>query len=319
MERTSKIYVAGHTGLLGSALMKQLKMQHYSNIVTKKPEELDLRNQQAVNTFFEKHKPEYVFLVAARVGGIRDYIDKPAEFMYENLAIQTNVMHAAYQAGVKKLIFFASACIYSEQCAQPIKEKDLCAHPLDTESEYYALPKLAGIKMCQAYNKQYGTNFISTIPVNLYGSYTIATAQGVIPSLVRRFADAAQNGTRSVSVWGSGQQRREMLHVDDMASASIFLMNTYRGNQPVNVGCGIDFSIKDVAEMIAEIVGYKGKIIYDTTQPEGAQQKLLDVSLLTKLGWKHKISLIDGLQEVVHALYHYHASQPTKEVEPVIL
>ncbi len=299
MNRSDRIYVAGHEGFLGSSLITLLQQEGYSNLLFRSFKELDLTNQNAVNLFFETEKPDYVFLTAARAGGIAEYTSLPAQFMYDNLMIQNNVMHAAHLFSVKKLLFYATACLYSDRSSQPISESQLMEFPLDEASQFYALPKLAGLKLCESYYQQYGSNFISCIPVNLFGSSMIEAGQGVVPSLIRKFFDAVETDKKEVVVWGSGNQRREILHVDDLVSASIFLMQNYDDVSPINVGSGEDFSIKTIAETIAEHLQFSGDILYDCSKPEGAQQKLLDSSKLYALGWKPEKNMIDRLCETI--------------------
>ncbi len=316
VNRLDRIYVAGHEGFLGSSLIALLQQQGYSNIIFRSFKELDLTNQQAVNLFFKMEKPDYVFLTAARAGGIAEYTSLPAQFMYDNLMIQNNVMHAAYLFGVKKLLFYATACLYSDRSDQPTSEVQLMEYPLDQESQFYALPKLAGLKMCESYYKQYGSSFISCIPVNLFGASMIKAGQGVVPSLIRKFVDAVETDKKEVLVWGSGNQRRELLHVDDLASVSIFLMQKYNDMSPINVGSGEDFSIKTIAETIAEHVQFSGDILYDCSKPEGAKQKLLDSSKLCSLGWKPAKNIVERLHETIdqYICHHAHAGWEDKRM-----
>lgn len=298
MEKSSKIYVAGHRGLVGSAIVRALKKGGYANIITRTRAELDLLDQKAVTSFFEKEQPEYVFLAAAKVGGIVANRNSPADFIYENLAVETNVIHAAHEAGVKKLLFLGSSCIYPREAPQPIKEEYLLTGPLEETNRAYALAKIAGIELCQAYRKQYGDNFIAVMPTNLYGpgdNFDLTTSH-VLPALIRKFHEAKAAGSPSVSVWGSGTPRREFLHVDDLASACVFLMESYDENDIVNIGTGEDLPIKELAERIGRTVGYEGTIDWDTSKPDGTPRKLLDVSRLHALGWHHSIPLEDGLR-----------------------
>lgn len=299
MHKDSKIYIAGYPGLMGLALEQELKKQGFVHLLTPTFEQIDLRDRHAVLAYFAEHQPEYIFLTAARVGGITDYIDFPVDFMQDNLNIVSNALYAAHQFNVKKLLYFSSACVYSHESAQPIAEEQLGFFGLDQESEYYALPKLAGIRLCQAYQKQYGSNFISCIPVNLYGEHTITTGNGVGIALIRRLCDAVVAQDATFDVWGSGNQRREFLYVGDAAIAAIFLMQNYSGFEPLNLGSGIDYSIGELAFTIARIVGFTGKIRFDLTRPEGAQQKLLDSSKLFELGFKPQMSLEAGIVQVV--------------------
>ena len=299
MQKESKIYVAGHRGLVGSAIVRALRDQGYDNLVLKTRQELDLLDQTAVKNFFEKEKPEYVFLAAAKVGGIMANKAHPADFIYSNLTIQTNIIHNAYVQGVKKLLFLGSSCIYPKLCPQPIKEEYLLTSELEPTNKAYALAKIAGIYMCQSYNEQYGTNFISLMPTNLYGpndNFDLAEAH-VMPSIMRKFHEAKIKKERSVSVWGTGNAKREFLHVNDLALASVFLMNQYDNSDIINVGTGEDVTIKELAEKIKAVVGYEGEIVWDTSKPDGTPRKLLDVSKLHALGWKHSISLDDGIAE----------------------
>lgn len=298
MQKDAKIYVAGHRGLVGSAIVRNLEANGYTNILTRTREELDLLDQKAVAEFFATEKPEYVFLAAAKVGGIVANRDFSAEFIYQNLVIQNNIIHSAYESGVKKLVFLGSSCIYPKLAPQPIKEEYLLTGPLEESNDAYAISKIAGIKMCQSYNKQYGTNYISLMPTNLYGpndNFDLESSH-VLPALIRRFHEAKQNNSPSVTLWGTGSPMREFLHVDDLAEATVFLMNNYDGSEIVNVGTGEDVTIKELAELIRDTVGYKGELEWDTTKPDGTPRKLLDVSKIHNLGWKHSIELKDGIQ-----------------------
>ena len=298
MEKDSRIYVAGHNGLVGSAIYRKLQQEGYANIICRTHKELDLCNQAAVEDFFKQERPEYVFLAAAKVGGIMANNTYPAEFIYINLAIEVNVIHCAYKYGVKKLLFLGSSCIYPKHSPQPIKEEYLLTGALEPTNEPYAIAKIAGIKMCQSYNRQYGTNFISTMPTNLYGpgdNFDLETSH-VLPALIRKFHEAKLSGT-SVTLWGTGTPRREFLYVDDLADACLFLMDNYDGNEIINVGVGKDISIKELAELISDVVGYKGEIIYDTSKPDGMPVKRLDVSRINSLGWYAKTSLKEGIEK----------------------
>ena len=302
MERTGKIFVAGHRGLVGAAIHRNLLSQGFTNIVTHTRQELDLCDTQAVDSFFAEERFDYVFLAAAKVGGIKANNDFPTEFLLENLQIQNNVIPAAHKHGVKKLIFLGSSCIYPKNVdPQPIKESDLLTGPLEPTNESYAIAKIAGIKLCQALHKQYGFNAICAMPTNLYGpgDNFHPTGSHVLPALIRRTVEAKEKNLPEIVCWGSGCPRREFLHVDDLAAACIHLMDTYSGLDIVNVGCGTDISIKELAEMVAEVVGYKGKIVWDASQPDGTFRKLLDVSKLEKLGWKASIDLKQGIEETV--------------------
>lgn len=298
MEQYSKIYIAGHQGLVGSALMRSLQRNGYNNLVIRTLKELDLRNQHAVHEFFLLEQPEYVFVAAAKVGGIKANYTYPAEFIYDNIMIATNVIHAAYRVGVKKLLFLGSSCIYPKQAQQPIMEDYLLTGPLEPTNEAYAIAKIAGIKLCEFYNKQYGTQFISAMPTNLYGPYDTFDAEyaHVIPALIAKFHEAKLMNKDRVVVWGSGKQRREFLFVDDLAQALIKLMQTYNENKLINIGTGTDITIGTLAAYIKEVVGYKGAIVFDVTKPDGTDQKLLNVDRVHGLGWKAITSLYDGLK-----------------------
>lgn len=300
MDKKAKIYVAGHNGMVGSAIVRLLKTLGYTNLVLKTSKELDLRIQSEVASFFEKEKPEYVFLAAAKVGGIEANNTYRADFLYENLMIQNNVIHQSYVHGIEKLLFLASSCIYPKFAPQPIKEKYLLTGLLEPTNEPYAIAKIAGVKLCESYNRQYGCNFISVMPTNLYGpndNYDLKNSH-VLPALLRKFHEAKINGEHEVEVWGTGTPMREFLHVDDLATACLHLMDTYEGNISVNIGTGKDLSIKNLALMIKEIVGFEGDIEWNTTKPDGTPRKLLDVSLIHSLGWKHEIELVEGIPMV---------------------
>ena len=302
MEKESKIYIAGHRGMVGSAILRRLQEEGYSNFVLRTSVEMDLRNQQAVDVFFAEEKPDYVFLAAARVGGIVANNNFRGEFLYENLMIQNNIIHNAYKAGVKKLLFLGSSCIYPRLALQPLKEEYLLTGPLEYTNEPYAIAKIAGIKLCDAYRAQYGCNFISVMPTNLYGpndNYDLETSH-VLPALLRKFHEAKETHAKEVTVWGSGAPRREFLHVDDLAAACYFLMQKYNEPGLINIGVGEDISIKELAELIKDIVGFSGEIIFDSTKPDGTPRKLMDVSKLNALGWKASITLNEGIQKVYH-------------------
>ncbi|QXE90702.1 GDP-L-fucose synthase [Geomonas subterranea] len=299
MENNARIFVAGHRGLVGSALVRELEREGYGNLVLRKSSELDLRDQAATRAFFEAERPEYVFLAAAKVGGIVANDSFPAEFIYDNLMIQNNVLHSSYLAGVKKLLLLGSTCIYPKLAPQPIKEEALLTGPLEPTNEPYAIAKIAGIKMCQSYNRQYGTRFICAMPTNLYGpndNFDLTTSH-VLPALIRRFHEAKGAGAESVTIWGTGTPYREFVHVDDVAGASLFLMRHYEGWDPVNVGSGQELSIADLAQTIAAVVGFSGEIRFDTSKPDGTPRKLSDVSRIHELGWRHKIELDQGLRD----------------------
>lgn len=297
MDKGAKIYVAGHRGLAGNAILRKLQMEGYNNLVIRTRRELDLTDQRVVYLFFEEERPEYVFLAAAKVGGILANATYPGDFIRENLLIQTHVIDASYRFRVKKLLFLGSSCIYPKFAPQPMREEHLLTGPLEPTNEAYAVAKIAGIKMCQAYRRQYGFNAISAMPTNLYGpgdNFDLETSH-VIPALIRRFHEAKQMGRREVVVWGTGNPRREFLYVDDLADAALFLMRHYEEEQIINVGVGADVSIRELAELIARVVGFSGEILYDTSKPDGTPRKLLDVSRLFALGWRPKVTLEDGL------------------------
>ena len=300
MEKLSKIYIAGHRGMVGSSILRALKAKGYSNFLLKTSVELDLRNQQAVADFFAHEKPDYVFLAAAKVGGIVANNTYRADFIYENMMIQFNVIHQAYLNGVKKLLFLGSSCIYPKLAPQPLKEEYLLTGLLEPTNEPYAIAKIAGIKMCDAYREQYGCNFISVMPTNLYGpndNYDLNNSH-VLPALLRKFITAKNNVDAAVTIWGTGSPLREFLHADDLAAACLFLMETHNESGLVNIGVGEDVSILDLAKMVKQIVGFEGDIITDTTKPDGTPRKLMDVSKLTNLGWKASISLEEGINKV---------------------
>jgi GDP-L-fucose synthase len=300
MQPSSKIYVAGHRGMVGSAIVRKLKESGFSNLVLRYSSELDLRNQHAVESFFSTERPEYVFLSAARVGGIQANNTYRAEFLYDNLMIQNNVIHSAHVNGVKKLLFMGSSCIYPKLAPQPLKEEYLLTGKLEETNEPYAIAKIAGIKMCESYRRQYGSNFISVMPTNLYGpndNYNLSNSH-VLPALVRKFHEAKEQSAPHVTIWGTGKPLREFLHADDLGDACVFLMQKYDGEQHVNIGSGEEISIAGLATLIGGIVGYKGEIRYDISKPDGTPRKLLDVSYLHRLGWKHRISLEEGIRKV---------------------
>lgn len=297
MEKNAKVYIAGHRGLVGSAIVRKLQSEGFTSLVTRTSRELDLRSQAAVANFFEAEKPEYVFLAAAKVGGILANNTYPAEFIHDNLVIQNNIIHQSYRQAVKKLLFLGSSCIYPKFAPQPMKEEHLLTGILEPTNEPYAIAKIAGIKMCQSYRRQYGCNFISAMPTNLYGpndNFDLKTSH-VLPALIRKFHEAREQQQPFVEIWGSGTPRREFLHVDDLAAACLFLMQNYEGIEIVNVGVGEDISIKELALLIKEVVGYSGELKFDSSKPDGTPRKLLDVSRLHSLGWKANISLREGL------------------------
>jgi len=300
MHKDSKIYIAGHRGMVGSAIHRKLKNEGYSNILVRTSAELDLRDQGLVNEFFEKEKPEFVFLGAAKVGGIQANNVFRGEFIYNNLMIQSNVIHASHTSGVKKLLFLGSSCIYPRDCPQPIKEDYLLTGPLEPTNEPYAIAKIAGIRMCQSYRIQYGSNFISAMPTNLYGpndNYDLNNSH-VLPALIRKFHEATEGNRSSVEIWGTGSPMREFLHVDDLADACYYLMLKYDEPEIVNIGVGEDITIKDLAYLIKEIVGFGGEIVFNTDKPDGTPRKLMDVSRIHGLGWKHQIGLKEGITKV---------------------
>ena len=305
MEKNSKIYIAGETGMVGSAILRNLKKKGYNNFVFTTYTEYNLINQKTVEDFFKKERPEYVFVAAAKVGGILANNTYRAQFIYENLMIQNNIIHSAYKYGVKKLIFLGSSCIYPKNCPQPMKEEYLLTGLLETTNEPYAIAKIAGIKMCEAYRDQYGCNFISVMPTNLYGpndNFDIQTSH-VLPALIRKFHEAKVNNESSVEIWGSGKPKREFLHVDDMASACVFLMETYNEKDFIDIGCGEDISINELALLVKRIVCYNGKLKYNTSKPDGTPRKLLDVSKLFNSGWKPAISLEKGINKVYKQVF----------------
>lgn len=298
MEKDAKIYVAGHRGMVGSAIVRALEKQGYHNIITRTHKELDLLRQADVEKFFAEEKPEYVFLAAAKVGGIVANSNALADFMYENMIMEMNVIHSAWQNGVKKLEFLGSSCIYPKMAPQPISESSLLTSSLEPTNEAYALAKISGLKYCEYLNRQYGTDYISAMPTNLYGpndNYH-PTHSHVLPALIRRFHEAKENGLTEVTCWGTGEPLREFLYVDDLADACVFLMNHYSGNETVNVGTGKELTIKELTELVAKIIGYEGKINWDTSKPNGTPRKLLDVSKLKDLGWTYQTELKDGIR-----------------------
>lgn len=298
MDKNAKIYVAGHRGMVGSAIVRALRAQGYDNIITRTHHELDLTDQQAVNDFFAAEKPEYVVLAAAKVGGIEANATAPADFMYMNMMLEMNVIHAAWQTGCRKLLFLGSSCIYPRLAPQPMPESCLLTSSLEQTNEAYALAKISGLKYCEYLNRQYGTDFISVMPTNLYGpndNYH-PTHSHVMPALIRRFHEAKERGDAEVVCWGDGSPLREFLYVDDLADLCVFLLNNYSGNETVNAGTGVEITIRELAELVAETVGYKGRIVWDTTKPNGTPRKLLDVSKARRLGWTYKTDLADGLR-----------------------
>jgi GDP-L-fucose synthase len=300
MNLSDKIYIAGHNGMVGSAILRNLKSKGFHNFLLRSSKELDLRNQQDVNQFFEAEQPQYVFLAAAKVGGIQANNIYRADFIYDNLIMEANIIHAAWKYKVTKMLFLGSSCIYPKNAPQPLKEEYLLTGLLEPTNEPYAIAKIAGIKMCDAYRSQYGCNFISAMPTNLYGpndNYDLANSH-VLPALLSKFHQASINHEPTVTVWGSGTPMREFLHVDDMAEACTFLMETYEEEGCVNVGTGTDLTIAELAGMIKEITGFTGEIVFDSSKPDGTMRKLMDVSKINRLGWKHRLSLQEGIKQV---------------------
>ena len=298
MDKNAKIYIAGHRGLVGSAIVRELQKNGYTNIITKSHSELDLKSQIETEKFFSIEKPEYVFLAAAKVGGILANNIYPADFIRDNLMIETNVIDSAYKNKVKKLLFLGSSCVYPKSAPQPIKEEYLLTGELEPTNKAYALAKIAGIVMCQSYNKQYGVNFISVMPTNLYGegdNFDLENSH-VLPAMIRKFDDAKKNNAKEIVLWGTGKPKREFLYVDDLASACIFLMNNYDNSEIINIGTGEDLSILELANMVKEITEYEGNIVWDSSKPDGTPRKLLDVSKIKSLGWKHSINLKEGIK-----------------------
>lgn len=304
MDKSGKVYIAGHRGMVGSAIKRRLEKAGFTNFVTRTSKELDLRNQQAVADFFVAEKPDYVFLAAAKVGGIVANNTYRAEFIYDNIMIQNNVIHHSYLNGVKKLMFLGSSCIYPKFAEQPMREDALLTGILEPTNEPYAIAKISGIKMCDAYRAQYGCNFISAMPTNLYGpndNYDLQKSH-VLPALIRKFHTAKKENLPTVTMWGTGTPKREFLHADDLADACYYLMQTYEGEGPINVGVGHDISIKDLALLVKKIVGYEGEIVHDLTKPDGTPRKLMNVDKLTEAGWRAKITLEDGIRTVYESL-----------------
>jgi GDP-L-fucose synthase len=322
VKKNSRIYVAGHTGLVGSSIVRKLQWEGYCHLVLRSHQELDLTRQAEVEAFFKKEEPEYVFLAAAKVGGILANNTCPAEFIYENLLIETNVIHHAYTAGVKKLLFLGSSCIYPRDCPQPMREEYLLSGKLEPTNEPYAIAKIAGIKMCQSYNRQYGKRFISVMPTNLYGpgdNFDLEISH-VLPALIRKFHEAkvsdesqVTSDEKTMTIWGTGTPRREFLHVDDLADACVFLMNHYEDSEIINIGVGKDISISELGGLIKEIIGFTGTIHYDRSMPDGTPRKLLDVSKLQALGWRPKISLRQGIEMT----YRWYVEEEVHKIEKI--
>ena len=314
MEKSEKIFVAGHRGLVGSALVRKLEREGFDNLVTRDRSQLDLRNEAAVDLFFEQEKPAIVIFAAAKVGGIKANNDQPVEFLLDNIQIQNNVIRAAHNAAVRKLLFLGSSCIYPKHAPQPIPESALLTGPLEPTNEAYAIAKIAGIKLCQAFSREYGAHFISAMPTNLYGpndNFDLLSSH-VLPALLRKAHDAKTSGARELVVWGSGKPRREFLHVDDLAAACLFLLEKYDSPEIINVGCGEDVSIRELAELICDVVGFKGELAWDTTKPDGTPRKLLDVSKVHELGWRHTIPLRDGTART----YEWFLKNPPRDAKP---
>ncbi len=306
MEKNAKIYVAGHRGMVGSAIIRELEKKGYTNIITRTSKELDLRRQDQVEAFFQAEKPEYVFLAAAKVGGIMANSKHPADFMYDNMIMEMNVIHSAYENQVKKLMFLGSSCIYPRLAPQPMPESCLLTSSLEQTNEAYALAKISGLKYCEYLNKQYGTDYISVMPTNLYGpkdNYHPEHSH-VLPALIRRFHEAKENKLEEVVIWGTGTPLREFLYVDDLAEACVYLMNNYSGDETVNLGTGKEVTIKELAEIVKDVVGYEGNLTFDTTKPDGTPRKLLDVSKLEGLGWKYHTELEDGIKLAYEDFLH---------------
>lgn len=310
MNLNDKIYIAGHRGMVGSAILRQLRDKGFNNFILKTSLELDLRNQQAVADFFEKEKPDFVFLAAAKVGGIIANNTFRGDFIYENLMIQNNIIHQSYLNNVKKLMFLGSSCIYPKMAPQPLKEEYMLTGELEPTNEPYAIAKIAGIKMCDAYRDQFGCNFISVMPTNLYGpndNYDLKNSH-VLPAMLRKFITAKRNGDKAVTIWGTGSPKREFLHADDLAEACVFLMENYNEAGLVNIGVGEDISILDLAILVKKVVGFEGEILRDTTKPDGTPRKLMDVSKLSSFGWKAKTTLEEGIQKVYNEIKEFHWS-----------
>lgn len=310
MEKNSKIYIAGHNGMVGSAITRKLRESGFENLLLRGSKELDLRNQQAVSSFFETEKPDYVFLAAAKVGGIIANNTYRADFLYENLIMECNIIHSAYVSGVKKLMFLGSSCIYPKLAQQPLKEEYLLTGPLEYTNEPYAVAKIAGIKLCETYRDQYGCNFISVMPTNLYGAGDNyhPTNSHVLPAMIRRFHEAKVNGDKVVTIWGTGTPKREFLYADDLAEACLFLMKNYNEKELINVGTGDDLSIAELAGLVKKITGFEGELAFDTSKPDGTPRKLMDVTKLHQLGWKHHTSLEEGISSAYNDFTDKHTT-----------
>ncbi|MFM0222267.1 GDP-L-fucose synthase [Paraburkholderia dipogonis] len=318
MNKQARIFVAGHRGMVGSALVRRLAADGYQNVITRSRKELDLTDQAAVNRFFESEKIDVVLLAAARVGGILANATRPGEFIYENLVIETNVIHAAYRAKVERLVFFGSSCIYPKQCPQPIREEYLLTSPLEPTNDAYAIAKIAGLKLCEAYNREYNTQYVALMPTNLYGpndNYDLKSSH-VLPALLRKAHEAKLNGDATLMVWGSGTPRREFLHVDDLAAATLFVLEHNVTEGLFNVGVGEDLSIRELAECICKVVGFEGELVFDASKPDGTPRKLLDVSRLAQMGWQATIGLEDGIASTYRDFVESHAgSTPAAAIE----
>ncbi|MFH1650966.1 MAG: GDP-L-fucose synthase [Chloroflexota bacterium] len=315
MEKDAKIYVSGHEGMIGSAAVRRLQAAGFTRVLTESPGRLDVTDQKAVFDFFAGHKPDYVFLATTALGGIQANIDRPAEFIYVNLQAQSNIIHAAWKTGVKKLLFWASSCIYPRECPQPMQEEYLLTGAMEPTSEAYAIAKAAGIRMCQAYHRQYGTNFIAAVPADAYGpedDFNPETSH-FLPALLRRIHEAKVNGDGQVSVWGTGAPRREALYADDLADASIFLMDRYDRPDVINIGSGTDHTIKELTRTMCRIIGYHGKLVFDTSKPDGAPRKLLDTGKLAALGWSPHVTLEEGVQRTYSWFKEHISGQTPKE------
>ena len=317
MDKNSRIFVAGHRGMVGSALLRALQARGYWNLVTRTHAELDLTNQAAVDAFFEGEHIDAVLLAAARVGGILANATQPAQFAWDNLAIETNVIRAAYNAGVERLVFFGSSCIYPRECPQPIRETYLLTAPLEPTNEAYAIAKIAGLKLCESYNRQYGTRYVSLMPTNLYGpndNYDLKSSH-VLPALIRKAHEAKLAGDPALTVWGSGTPRREFLHVDDLAAATRFILERDVGDGLFNVGVGVDLSIRELAECVQRIVGFRGELVFDASKPDGTPRKLLDVSRLSQMGWRARIGLEEGIEETYRAFVATHGARASSSAQ----
>lgn len=298
MKKDASIYIAGHRGMVGGSILRRLEKQGYTKLLTRSSKELDLRDQKAVHDFFEEQRPEYVFLAAAKVGGILANDTYRADFIYDNLMIEANVIHAAYRSGVTKLMFLGSSCIYPKMAPQPLKEEYMLTGPLEPTNEPYAIAKIAGIKLCESFRDQYGCNFISVMPTNLYGigdNYDLKNSH-VLPALIRKFHEAKIQGAATVTIWGTGTPKREFLFADDLAEACVYLMDNYDGRELVNIGTGEDLSIRELAETVSRVVGFDGELVFDTGKPDGTPRKLMDVSKLHAMGWRHTVELEDGIR-----------------------